>query len=316
MIVERIVERPDADLARALNEFEREFSYPLGAGASFRISHGRDYPRFFRSMGDGCCFVAKDDGRVVGTLGVSIWRLILPDGREKPVAYFGDLKVSRHVRGQVVLWQLARSVNAWAEPQVDAAFGVVMDGTPIDPRNYTGRVGIPSFVEMRKMQAVRFQTQPEPTVLRNGFRADATRGGECYLRLSRGRVRTAAASRRRRSQMPPVWLVHPDGSACGRLEDTRRAKRLFVADSGDEMRSAHLSCFAFSRPDAGMQLLCEARRLAARRGLPALFAALAERDMNLLTAEFGELDGHIAPATIYGTGLEAGIEWNINTSEI
>ena len=53
---------PPTALARALDRFEGQFRYPLGPGRSFRISHGDDYPRFFRAMGEGACFVAERDG--------------------------------------------------------------------------------------------------------------------------------------------------------------------------------------------------------------------------------------------------------------
>ena len=39
-----------APMAGALKRFERQFTYPLGSGRSFRISHGDDYVRFFRAM--------------------------------------------------------------------------------------------------------------------------------------------------------------------------------------------------------------------------------------------------------------------------
>ena len=57
---------PTPELARALATFEEQFTYPLGPDRWFRISHGDDYPRFFRAIGEAACFVAERDGRVVG----------------------------------------------------------------------------------------------------------------------------------------------------------------------------------------------------------------------------------------------------------
>ena len=51
MIVQRIHSPPDPELADALSAFEQHFRYPLGRTRTFRISHGPDYPRFFRAMG-------------------------------------------------------------------------------------------------------------------------------------------------------------------------------------------------------------------------------------------------------------------------
>jgi hypothetical protein len=106
-----------------------------------------------------------------------------------------------------------------------------------------------------------------------------------------------------------------DRRACGRLEDTRRAKRL-IADDGAEMISAHLSCFAYADPCAGAILLQEALRRAAELGFPALFVAVAPSDATPLCQAVRANDVVTAPATIYGTGLEPGPLWNINTAEI
>jgi hypothetical protein len=316
MIVERIVDRPNATLAGALAEFEDEFSYPLSPDRSFRISHGQDYPLFFRAMGAGCSFVASDRGRVLGTLGMSICRLILPGGDQRPVAYVGDLKIRRCARGRSVLWQLSRAAKTWAGTQVNAAYGVVMGGTVMGPKEYTGRLGIPEFRALATIRVLSLQTSNCCSGGSGCFLTDRTRGCATYRRLSQGRYSRVGGEPAERSQMAPLWLVAPDGSACGRLEDTRRAKRLLSAENSTEMLSAHLACFAFSRPETGLKVLREARRIAGQRGFPALFVAVAEQDMSAMPFDLGELDGAVASATVYGAGLEAGPGWNINASEI
>src|SRR5262249_14877821 len=60
--------RADSELAAKLAEFEAEFTYPLGPGRSFRISHCEDYSRFFRSLGRAACFLAMEGDRVVGAV--------------------------------------------------------------------------------------------------------------------------------------------------------------------------------------------------------------------------------------------------------
>ena len=57
---ERFDERVDS--GPALARFEEQFTYPLGPGRTLRISHGDDYPRFFRAIGDAACFVAERSG--------------------------------------------------------------------------------------------------------------------------------------------------------------------------------------------------------------------------------------------------------------
>jgi hypothetical protein len=115
--------------------------------------------------------------------------------------------------------------------------------------------------------------------------------------------------------MTPLALLHPEGSACAELEDTRRAKRLFMTD-GTELVSAHLSSFAFESASAGAELIRVALRLAGQSGLPAMFVAVAEQDLAALQAALDRMDMVVAPATVYGAGLEADFPWNVNTSEI
>src|SRR5437868_13975163 len=80
MKVCQISSPPAPALTRALADFEAPFTYPLGPGKFFRISHGEDFTLFFRAQGTATCFIAENKGRVVGALGTAIRRVWLPDG--------------------------------------------------------------------------------------------------------------------------------------------------------------------------------------------------------------------------------------------
>jgi hypothetical protein len=252
---------------------------------------------------------------VLGAVGVAIRPLIMPDGSRRQAAYIGDLKVDPGARGTLVFIRLARAVEAWARPQAVAAYGVVMDGTRVTPAGYTGRAGIPAFLQLSRMFVLRFPTGLGDVANEDRWIATPQRGEECYCELSRGRYAAAGGAPGDRSESAPLWLVHPDGTACGRLEDTRSAKRLIDGD-GVEMQSAHLACFAWRAPQAGAELIHAARREAARRGMPALFVAVAEADLRELEKALGTVEKVVAPATVFGVGLRSGRAWNINSSEI
>jgi len=106
-----------------------------------------------------------------------------------------------------------------------------------------------------------------------------------------------------------------NGAACGSIEDTRRAKRLILAD-GTELVSAHLSDFAYRDVGRGAAFVREALIQARRMGYPALFVAASATDSHTLFSELGENRATLAPATIYGHGFAPGTEWNLNTAEI
>ena len=85
---------------------------------------------------------------------------------------------------------------------------------------------------------------------------------------------------------------------------------------GSEMRSGHLSYFASSSTEDAVELLSEAVRLAGLAGDPALFVSVAADDHARLADAWGRSDTVLAPATVYGGGLDDGADWNINSSEI
>jgi hypothetical protein len=82
------------------------------------------------------------------------------------------------------------------------------------------------------------------------------------------------------------------------------------------MISAHLACFAWRTPTAGAELIRLACGEALSRGFPGLFTAVDQRNIVPLEQSLGQVEKVIAPATVYGAGLQPGAPWNINSSEI
>lgn len=311
-------------LAGALARFERQFTYPLGPGRSFRISHGDDYVRFFRAMGEARCFVAERERRVLGVLGAALKPLLFPGGERRLALYLGDLKVDPTVQGGRMVLRLAAAVETWLDARTELAFGVVMDGTKATPAQYTGRLGLPGFAALGKVAVVRLSSSPQHVRgdrrRHSKWQATEQAGEECHARLvSQGYacpVGAPAVGRPSRSEMARCWLVDPARSACGCLEDTLRSKRLYDVDDGSEIRSAHLSCFAYESLECGVGLLETALVGAAQHGLRHLFVAIPAGDATAFATRFEDAVDVIAPATVFGTGLAPGWPWNINTSEI
>jgi hypothetical protein len=304
---------PPPELAAELERFERQFAYPLGPGRSFRIDHGPEYPRFFRAMGEAVSLVARRGGRVVGTLGVALRELVTPTGERTPSAYLGDLKIEPTARGGRVLPSLARAAREWVGARVVAAFAVVMEGTRATPERYTGRLEIPAFREVGRVGVLRFDTSaavpPSPDWV-----VPVTFARSLLPTYARGRYHTDGGTPAVRSATEPIGLVAPDGTACGWVEDTARAKRL-IADDGVEMRSAHLSGVGYADPSAAAALIRAAIGVAAARSFPALFAAVAADEVGAVLQALPGVPVTVAPAVVYAAGLEPGV-WNVNTAEI
>lgn len=332
MTIHVLTAAPAIELARALADFERQFTYPLGGGRRFGISHGLDYTRFFRSLGEGACFVAERDGRALGVISTAIRRLVTPGGAPRRALYVGDVKVDPEMRGGLTLLELGNHVQQWARPQVDCALGVAMEGTVATPDRYTGRFGVPFFAPLGRVAIVRIPTRAG-TLDSTPWIASDERGRAVFARLSEHGFALPDCDAALRSRIEPRWLVDPGGRACARLEDTRRAKQLFeVVDSapgleapaaacsppvaGAELRSAHLACAAFESVDAAISLIDAALTLAAAEGEPALFVSFPEGGPDTLMSELRARGAHVTSATVYGAGLEPGGAWFVSTSEI
>ncbi len=320
MTVHILTEAPEPELAEALVQFESKFTYPLGAGRSFSISHGRDYALFFRAIErqSGAGFVVvTDDGEIRGTLGVAVRPVRFPDGVCRQTAYLGDLKTTPGLGRAWTLLLLGEEVMKWSIAHgAVAAYGVVMGGTSQSPTAYTGKLGIPSFRAVEELCVLRLPTTADDLTEDATFDADLAAVRACHATLGAAAFTPLGGHPELRSLSPPTALLTPNDSACGILEDTRLAKRLLMED-GQEMVVAHLSQFAYANPVEGVRLLRQALVRCARRA-PAMFVAVPESDRAAFTQLLGDLTGIVqAPATVYGavTG-STGQRWNISTSEI
>lgn len=315
MNLHTIRNNPPPRLAEALTEFERQFSYPLGPGKAFRIDHGHDYTRFYRAMGKNACFIAERNGEILGVVSAAQRTLSLPCGRKKDVVYVGDLKIAPGKPGGRTVLRLILRLRQWARQCAEAAYAIVMDGTQVTPVRYTGRLGIESFVELGKVMILSIPTRTAGKPHGVSWRNDELLGRKCYQDLSRHSARCPESDPRIRSVMKPVWLAHPESHGAGLLEDTRQAKRL-VDMNGSEMIRSHLSFCGWSDPVSALALLKEASRRSADSGFDEMFVAVSPREANSLAANLGIAGLTQAPATIYGYGLDPGMDWSVNTSEI
>ena len=326
MKIHLLAEKPPPNTARLLAQFERQFRYPLGPERFFRIHHGEDYSRFFRSMGKGASFIAERGGNILGTISVARRALILPDGNVKNVVYIGDAKVAPEIRGGKVLWRLLQAVRTWTVQHANAAYSAVMKGTPILPTRYTGRLGIEPFAKLAEVVILRIPAEKAFAPIQEDWKIDAATGWNLYRKLTQGSARCIGGKPDMRSLSPPQWLATPNRKAVGLLEDTRQAKRLLESSrtfSGNssggeslEMRVSHLSHCAWLEEDDGIALLQQALTLSTKRGFDAIFTAASLAAAETIVARLGAEGILRACAGIYGAGLDAGMIWNLNTSEI
>lgn len=319
MKIQEIHSQPSAELSAALEKFESEFRYPLGAGSWFRISHGDDYTRFFRAIGDARCFIATNGSDVVGTITSTITRVRQPGGEFYRGGYLSDLKVARSTSGRTLL-RLLRAAAEWTTPT--PSFGIVMDGTARSPANYSGRLGIPQFVELAKLAILHIPVESLACVSREQPRLEINSckredAMELYERLSADCYATDGGQSNTRSLMLPICLIASDGTACGILEDTRRSKQLF-RDDGVEIVSAHLSCFGFVSIESAAAMLLAALRRCSSLGIPALFVCVRPEQVRPIL-QYSQLNNGQtveASATLYGCAFDVPGKWSINTAEI
>lgn len=312
MKVKELIDRNAEETSKKFSLFERCFSYPLGERKRFRIDHGNDYNAFYRAIGTARTYYLEDDDRVIGAIGAAIQAVILPNGEEVRLAYVGDLKVIPEFQKSRATIYLLKAIRPFLEVNADIAYGVVMDGTNVTPSNYTGRGGIPSFYPTEKRYILRFSSDVDRSPV-NAQKIDEGTGKMLLTDLQAGLHLITLADYKVRAEMRAFWISSND-SAVGMLEDTRKAKRLYL-DDGEEMLSSHLSYFYFRKADAGKDVLLCAIQESKHQNYPAMFVALNEEQYKLLAPELSNLRYEVATATVYCTGALPE-NFPINTSEI
>ena len=316
MMLHALREAPPSWLGEALERFEESFHYPLGEGMSFRISHGQSYLPFFQAMGEATVWVAEKDGDVLGTLAAVIRTLHLPAGERRQTAYLCDLKLAPHARTGRTLARLTRSVTQGLQSQgIACAYAVIMGGTERTPANYTGRLGIPEFVTLSDFAVWKIMADRRIEATQASVIGSLDEVADVHSSLNGSCLYASGGQPSIRSLMQPVPLLGAGNEACGVIEDTRRGKRLWL-DTGDELRVAHLSRFAYANIEAGSRLIRNALAFVAKAGLPAMFVAIPSNDAPAFAKALSDLSAHQALATVYGCGLPNSDAWRIDTSEI
>jgi len=304
------------DLVKAIDSFEKEFSYPLGAANRFRISHGETYSVFFQSIGESQSLIVEHDGIVCGAIGAALRTIFTPHGGTIKAAYIGDFKVSEKVRSSGVAYRLLKETQNWVLSATNYGFCIVMNGTSSSPLNYTGRLGITKFEFLGEVSILRiaienFIGSQSCLVSRH---KDASL---LYKSLVAGRWSMLGGIPTLRSAVQPQWFVSHNNSACGLIEDTRKTKKLFTL-SNEEIVSAHLSNFAYLNPSSGAEIIRRGIEYAAQFGFKSIFVAVTPDDAPIFRKILCSYQITQTQASIFGNlpSVISTRQWAVNTSEI
>ncbi|NQZ57313.1 MAG: hypothetical protein HRT88_07565 [Lentisphaeraceae bacterium] len=295
-----------------MHEFERSFQYPLGEAGSFRISHGEDYGRFFRSIGKCRIYLARQDGnKVLGSLAV-VQRPLKQKGTLINSLYIGDLKLLPQAGGKVLYCMMHEAYQDFYEERQWPMYSIMMKGTRRAPSDYTGRLGLPKFRLQGKISIFRIpvnvhfnkQACEEIELEEAQLLAEALNSSDYSLPMTRAAVRS--------KHKPRAFALKNNSAVCV-VEDTMASKRIFD-ECDEEIVSAHLSSFQSENINCAGSLIKALMPQLAQAGYPALFFAVPQCD----AMEFSELmpQAQRADAMVYGRNLEFGENWQVNTSEI
>ena len=313
--------KPPEVYCKRLQEFERQFDYPLTDTRRFRIEHSREYERFFAAMGDSLTVVVENAGKILGVLSGAIRTLHITKGKSEKWLYIGDTKIEESARGRNVLKQLFKATQSWVGIKCTKAYSVVMDGTGVTPRMYTGRLGIPEFQPVQNVKLLAFSTSSllrqsfdTTNVEANGDPRTFTDGGRATQFPSHA-PQWSNENTSIRSRMNPVWLTDHSTDCSGLLEDTRGAKRLWDTNDG-ELLYAHLSNTRYKSLEDIIPIVVEAGKLAYTRGCTDLLLAVPAREWTILKEFLRTTQHDIFSSTVYATTKTVGYELPISSSEI
>jgi len=315
----RLTAEEIAEFSPMLQDFECQFWYPMGESREFRIEHPSLYTDFFSSMGDAYCFVALREEEVVGVLSSVIRTLVAPNGKTSQVAYVADVKITKDLQGSTLLYRLARTAILWLRPQITSAYSVVMDGTAVTPKQYTGRVGVPQFSWVGRVHLLSFSTTTNfpwmSRITEHPLNVSSAESGIEPRRTSTAVPTWASMNPLLRAQEGPVWLVDQQTNACALLEDTRRAKKLYDRQHA-EYRYAHLTYLSYADPEHIVRLIPHACTRSHSSGFTHLFVTVPDTHLAAVQSHLEDIEHNAFSASIYGVSLSEDFPFLVHSSEI
>lgn len=313
--------KPPEVYCERLQEFERQFDYPLTETRRFRIEHSLDYERFFAAMGDSLTVVAEDAGKILGVLSAAIRTLYITKNKLEKWLYVGDVKIDKVARGRHVLKQLFMATYSWVGDKCEKGYSVVMDGTGVTPDEYTGRLGIPEFQAVQSIKLIAFSTEAlmrlsvDKASVETSDDPSAFTDGIQLAQSASQPIRWSNENILIRSRMNPVWLTAPSTGCSGLLEDTRGAKRLY-SSGGEELLYSHLSNIHYESIEDMIPLIVEAGEMAYTCGCTNLLISVPASKCSSLTKFFNTTQYDVFSSTVYASSKTQGYELPISSSEI
>jgi len=299
-------------LCDEMADFELSFRYPLGCDNSFRISHGEDYGRFFRSIGKSRIYLARHhDSQVLGCLVVVQRSLRLKDSQTNCL-YVGDLKLRPGVNGKVLYCLIREAYEDLYQERDIPQYCVVMDGTKHAPSDYSGRLGLPKFEKRGQISILRCPYS-NSSKDKNFEELDLSSAQALSEELNQSDYSFPLSRPAVRSEAKPRAFALKDGSAVCVLEDTLASKRLYD-ERNREIVSGHFSSFQYDSPQSAVHLINALMGQLKPEKYPAFFFSVPE----CYSEQFLQLmpQAQLAQATVYGRNIEYSSSWQINTSEI
>lgn len=269
-------------------------------------------------MGDAYCFVALREEEVVGILSSVIRTLQSPNGKTTQVAYVADVKITRELQGSTLLYRLARTAILWLRPQISSAYSVVMDGTAVTPKQYTGRVGVPQFSWAGRVHLLSFSTGTNFSWASEVSEHSLDPGSGSSIeprRILADVPGWVSINPLLRAHDVPVWLVDQPTKACALLEDTRRAKKLYDRQQS-EYRYAHLTYPSYTKPEDILQLIPYACSRSQSLGFSHMFLTVPDIHLAAIRNRLENIEHNAYSASIYGVSLSEDFPFLVNSSEI
>jgi len=316
MAIHAISDTPSPELQAALAAFESKFLYPLSNGEFFLVTHLPDRTGLLRTLAaEWSLFAADRDSRILGTADLALTTLHTPSAAPVPAIFYREIRLLEEARRKTVAYRVIQATEAWFRARANSLVAIASDDTPLKPPDYTGRLGISKRRAVGSISHIRIPLSPASSFAPDpAYHASEPDGLAAFARLAAPFAHLAPTSAAPRSILAPQWLIHPDGTACARIEDRRRVIRL-ITTTGSELRPAFLSCFAFSDPVAARQLIHAACAIAAQAGATALRFYIPAQSLDPLRAA-APAPLPASPATVYGSmEVPTDATWLFNASE-